>query len=58
MKMRSDLAGKEKLKRKWVRGGREIREAEHKCEQRTVNRDDQKRELEQVNITISMTKEV
>lgn len=49
-----------KTEEEMTQGGRESREAEkiqHKCEQKAVNTDERRRELEQVNLTISMAKE-
>lgn len=56
MKMRSDLAGKVKLKRKWVKWGK----GKQRSRKNNINvnkRDDKRRELEQVSIAMSMAKE-
>lgn len=43
---------------KWVREEKTVKQKEHhKCEQKTVNRDDQRRELEEVNIIMNMAKD-
>lgn len=56
--MRSDLTATEKLKRKWVREEKTVKQKEyHKHEQKTVNRDDQRRELEKIKIIMNMAKD-
>lgn len=43
---------------KWVREEKTVKQKEHhKREQKTVNRDDQRRELEEVNIIMNMAKD-
>lgn len=56
MKMRSDLAGKVKLKRKWGKGKQRSRKNNINVNKR-VTRDDKRTELEQVSIAMSMAKE-
>lgn len=59
MKMRTDLAGKVKLKRKWVKWGKgKQRSRKNNINvNKRVTGDDKRRELEQVSIAMSMAKE-